>query len=203
MTSPRSGRKRVAQGKSAQPWGTRRLSWSAREAGSSSWKHRRILPTSVARFAGLPTRRAALPRAMRYTLSPASRACQPPRRATQSYADLPWATRFRPLRGLASRRAPLTQGCAELALRYTLSPASRACQPPRRANPGPRRLALGYTLSHTAWAPRHRQCVRRAGLQAEVRRRPPTEPSPYRLPPERGTTKLNALHLASPSPVHL
>src|SRR4029078_13191407 len=64
---------------------------------------------------------------------------------TQGFADSPWATRCRPLRGLATLRFAYP-GLRGLALGYTLPPTAWACLASRFAYPGLRRPALGYPL---------------------------------------------------------
>src|SRR6185295_6194511 len=85
---------------------------------------------AFARCAGLRGSELAVPGprglALGYMLSPAARAWEALSLLTQGCADLPWATCFRPLRGLA-RPELAAPGLRGLALGYMLSPAARAC----------------------------------------------------------------------------
>ena len=73
-------------------------------------------------------------------LSPAARACAADRYLNPGLADSPWATRFRPLRGLGRALSATSSN-------HLLSPAARACAAGRYLNPG---------LADSPWATRFR-----------------------------------------------
>src|SRR6185295_4186163 len=108
------------------------------------------------------------PRAARtcpgYTLSPATRIEAMTRDAAQGCADLPWATRCRPLRGfrrcvaMPPPRAARTCPGLHAGARYAGSGDASRCR-----RPGLRGLALGYTL-----LPATRVAVSRCGNYAVV-----------------------------------
>ena len=142
--------------------------------------------SAVAHCVGLPHYGVADPGlrrlALGYMLSPTSWACVAGSMPTLGFADSPWATCCRHLRGLASLllcgpRASRTRpglhavahfvglhrscvamllrsdpGLRGLALGYMLSPTSWACVADSIRDPGLRGLALGYMLSPTSWA---------------------------------------------------
>jgi hypothetical protein len=150
-------------GRVREPLGTQRryaATPRARAAGDSirdtlRWQDVFNRRRAIARCAGSGARSLLLPRprglALGYTLAPAARARARDRCCYPRLADSPWATRWRPLRGLGRAIVVATQGSRT---RLGLHTGARCAGSGARSLllPRARGLALGYTLAPAARA---------------------------------------------------